>query len=99
MTKLFVGNISSTTSDKDLTDLFGTVAGFVSAKISFGVNNENSRSGYVVMKDDDEAKKAIAKFNNQSLNGNRLRVMKAHPIDQKSDFFANQHRPRNYYKK
>ena len=99
MIKLFVGNLSSTTSDKDLTDLFGQFSRFISARISFGVDNKNSRYGYVILNDENEAKKAVEQFNNFLLKGNRLRVMKAHPIDQNSDFFANQNRYRSYYRK
>lgn len=99
MIKLFVGNISSAIKDKDLSELFSTLPGFISVQISLGVNNKSSQSGYIIMKDENEAKKAIEKFNNHLLKGNRLRVMKAHPIDQNSNFFANQSRYRNYYRK
>lgn len=97
--KIYVGNISETTTDKDLYELFSKSGSVISAKVSFGINNENARHGYVLMAGDEEAKKALTDNKNTVLKGNRLKVMFAHPIDQDSNFFSNQNRYRRFYKK
>lgn len=97
--KLYVGNISPTTTDKDLFDLFGNYGKVISAKITFGIDNQNTRHGYIVMSDDSDIQNVIKKSNNVSLKGNRIRVVNVHPIDQKEDFFSSQNRYRQFRKR
>lgn len=94
--KIYVGNISATTSEKDLLDLFSSYGEIMSVRITFGIDNQNTRRGYITMNDDAAARKAIEKTNNISLKGNKIKVVRAHPIDQKDDYFANQIKPRSY---
>ncbi len=94
--KIYVGNISATTSEKDLLDLFSSYGEIMSVRITFGIDNQNTRRGYITMNDDAAAKNAIEKTNNTSLKGNKIKVVRAHPIDQKDDYFANQVRSRSY---
>ncbi len=94
--KIYIGNISPKTTDKDLLDLFSKAGEVVSVKIVQGMNLiDNARHGYVVMKNTEEMRKAISKYNNCDLKGNKIRVVIAHSIDQNENFFANQNRYRN----
>lgn len=97
--KIYVGNISSTTTDKDLYDLFSNAGNVISAKVAFGINNMNARHGYVVMNDEKDLQSAIKKNNNVVLKGNHIVVVKAHPIDQDGSYFSNQNRYRRFYRR
>lgn len=97
--KLYISNISEATTDKDLLELFSNSGEVISARVILDINNEKTRRGYVVMRNDEEAIKAITKNNNATLKGNKIKVMKAHPIDQDANYFSNQSRPRFYRKK
>lgn len=97
--KIYVGNISSTTTDKDLFDLFNQYGSVVSVKVIFGIDNQNTRHGYVMMSEKDDVQKVINKTNNVTLKGTRIRVVKAHPIDQKDDYFSSQNRYRQFRKR
>lgn len=95
--KIYIGNISPTTTDKDLFDLFSNAGTVISAKITFGINNEESRHGFVVMTDERQTEAAISKNKNVILKGNRLMIIKAHSIDQDAGLFLR--RPRKFFKK
>ncbi len=97
--KIYVGNISPSTTDKDLLDLFSNSGVVVSAVVTFGIDNKIARSGYVVMDNEQDTQKAIAKNNNVILKGNRIKVVKAHPIDQNSNYFSDRNRFIRFYKK
>ncbi len=97
--KIYVGNISSSTTDKDLFDLFSSSGSVLSAKVVFGIDNKVARNGYVVMADEKDFRNAISKNNNAVLKGNKIKVIGAHPIDQNSNYFSNQNRFRRYPRK
>ena len=91
--KIYVGNISVSTTDKDLFDLFSLVGQVVSANLILGIDRKRHAGyGYVTMNEEEDSKKAITKYNNTVLKGNRLKVIRAHSIDQKENFFASQNR-------
>ena len=94
--KIHVGNISSTTTDKDLFDLFSKSGLVASAKVGLGIDQKNTGHGYVTMGDDKDVEKAILKFNNAALKGNKIRVAWAHSIDQNQTYFSNQNRYRRF---
>lgn len=97
--KIYVGNISSSTTDKDLFDLFSNSGKVVSAKVNFGIDNKTARSAYIVMDNETDMKKAIAKNNGANLKGNRIRVVKAHPADQSDNYFSERNRFRKFYRR
>ena len=97
--KIYVGNISSTTTDVDLFNLFSKTGGVFSAKISMGANNKKTQYGYVIMENEIDVEKAIKVNNNFVLKGSRLIVIKAHPIDQNSSYFSNQNRYRRFQRR
>lgn len=81
--KIYVGNISPTTTDKHLFDHFSKVGKVVSASVVKSVNTgKNYGYGYVLMGNDLETVKAIKTLHNSILEGSRIRVIEAHPMDQ-----------------
>lgn len=97
--KIYIGNISPSTTDKDLYDLFSDSGSVISAKVSFGIDSKIARNGYVVMNNEKDTEKAIIKNNNALFKGSRIRVIKAHPIDQNSEYYSNQNRFRKFYRR
>lgn len=92
--KIHVGNISSTTTDKDLFDLFSKSAPVASAKVSLGIDQKNTGHGYVTMSDDKDMEKAISELHNAALKGNRIRVARDRSSDQSHSYSSYQSRYR-----
>lgn len=81
--KIYISRLSAKTSDQDVYNHFAKVGRVLSVAISKGIDGKtNADNGYVVMANDAEMNAAIVKLNNSSLNGNKIRVIKAHFIDQ-----------------
>lgn len=83
MTKrIYVGNLSSQTTERDLTSLFGQVGRVVSARIM--TDRETGRPkgfGFIEMGSED-ADKAIMQLNRADLNGQLISVSEARPRPQ-----------------
>lgn len=94
--KIHVGNISPATTDKDLFDLFSKTGSVASAKVGLGIDQKSNGHGYVTMNDDKDTEKAISKCNNAVLKGNKIRVTRAHSIDQGLNYLSNQNRYRRF---
>ncbi len=91
--KIYIGNISRLTMDKDLLDLFSPLGHVISARVVVGMDGKtNTGYGYVVMSNDKEVRDAIIKLNNTVLKGNTIRVIEAHPIDQDSNYLSRRNR-------
>jgi len=97
--KIFVGNISQDTSEKDLLELFSKLGNVLSVKIALGTNGKKIGRGYVVMSEAKDMEKAITKNNNALLKGNHIVVVKAHVIDQDSNFVFRQQSRFSRYRK
>ncbi len=81
--KIYVGKIPLTTTDQKLFDHFSKVGQVVSATITRGFDpKKHAGYGYVLMNNEKEMKDAILKLNNSILDGDRILVIEAHPIDQ-----------------
>ena len=81
--KIYVGRISSSTTEKQLFDHFSQVGTVVNATIEKGINPRvHSGHGYVIMSTEGDTQKAIAKLNNSQLGDSRLHVVLAHFLDQ-----------------
>jgi len=78
--KLYVGNLSFSTTDGELREAFSSFGNVESASI---INDrETGRSkgfGFIEMKNDDEAKAAIAGLNGTQLGDRTLKVNEARP--------------------
>lgn len=78
--KLYVGNLSFSTQEQDLSDAFSAFGTVDSVNI---INDrETGRSkgfGFVEMNDNQEAKTAIAELDGKDLGGRNLKVSEAKP--------------------
>lgn len=79
--KLYVGNLSYTTTDQDLTNLFSQCGTVESAKVINDRDTGRSKGfGFVEMSTDQEAADAINKFNGVDHGGRPLKVNEAQPM-------------------
>ena len=83
---IYVGNLSWTMTDEDLSNLFTQVGTVSSAKILKDKMNGRSKGfGFVEMEDDEAAKAAIAGLNETEVQGRKLIVNESQPR-QEGDF-------------
>ncbi len=84
--KLYVGNLPYTLKDADLNQLF-TQAGAVESAVVINdkATGRSKGFGFVEMSADDEAQKAIEMFNEQELEGRKLTVNEARPMQPRED--------------
>ena len=81
-TKLYVGGISYDSTDDGLRDAFAQAGNVVSAAILKDKITGRSRGfGFVEMATDEEAQKAIEMWNGKELDGRRLTVNEARPME------------------
>lgn len=80
--KLYVGGISYGTSQGALQDAFAQVGAVTSATIIMDKMTGRSKGfGFVEMENDDDAQKAIDMWNGKELEGRRLTVNEARPLE------------------
>ncbi len=78
--KLYVGNLSFSTSEDELRSLFEQYGQVASATLVMDRDTGRPRGfGFVEMNDDGEAKAAIAALNGQNVGGRDLTVNEARP--------------------
>jgi len=80
--KLYVGGIAYATSDSALRDAFAQAGAVVSATIIMDKMTGRSKGfGFVEMSNDDEAAAAIEMWNGKELDGRKLTVNEARPME------------------
>ena len=80
--KLYVGGIAYTTNDSALRDAFAQAGAVVSATIIMDRNTGRSKGfGFVEMSEDADAEKAIEMWNGKELDGRKLTVNEARPME------------------
>ena len=78
--KLFVGNLSFSTEERTLEELFGQAGNVTSVRVMRDQATGRARGfGFVEMETEEAAQAAIDKFNNQEVDGRRIAVNEAHP--------------------
>jgi RNA recognition motif-containing protein len=82
--KLYVGNLSYSTKENELSDLFSTYGQVVSAKII-----ENKGFAFVEMGSSDEAQAALDALNNADFGGRTLKIDEARPMQPRTNFGDN----------
>ena len=83
--KIYVGNLSFQTTEADVSEMFGNVGQVESVQIITDRDTGRSKGfGFVQMKDDAAAEKAIAEFNGKEVNGRQLTVNEARPMEKKN---------------
>jgi len=80
-TKLYVGNLSYSLDDAGLADVFASAGQVTSANIITDKMTGRSKGfGFVEMATEDEAQKAIEMFNGQDVDGRKIVVSEARPM-------------------
>lgn len=84
MKKLFVGGLNFKTSEEGLSEAFSKAGKVLSAIIIKDRMTQRSKGfGFVEMENDEEADKAIEMYNNQELDGRRVVVNEARPMEKR----------------
>ena len=95
--KLYVGNLSWNTNDEGLRAAFAQAGAVSSASVITDKMTGRSRGfGFVEMENDEEAEKAIAMWNDQELDGRKLRVNEAQPLGERPPRREFNRGPRNW---
>ncbi|MFA5736725.1 MAG: RNA-binding protein [Candidatus Paceibacterota bacterium] len=82
--KLYVGNLSYKTNDDELQQLFAQAGTVASARVIIDKMTGRSRGfGFVEMETEDGAGKAIEMFNGQEIEGRKLVVNEARPMEER----------------
>jgi RNA recognition motif-containing protein len=85
MTKLFVGNLSFSTNERELHELFSQVGPLESARIITDRDTGRSRGfGFVEFSDPTVAAAAIQKFHGYEVSGREITVNEARPQEPRS---------------
>ena len=80
--KLYVGNMSYSTNDSSLKDLFSQAGSVSSATVIMDKMTGRSKGfGFVEFADDAEADAAVSKFNGMEVDGRKLTVNEARPME------------------
>ncbi len=83
--KLYVGNLPFSATEEQLVDTFSQCGTVDSAKLITDRDTGRSKGfGFVEMSSDDEAQRAIEKFDGQDLDGRAMKVNEAKPMESKS---------------
>jgi RNA recognition motif-containing protein len=87
--RLYVGNLSSGTTDSNLQTLFAPHGTVQSAKVIMDRDTGSSKGfGFVEMDSDAQAQAAITALNGHEADGRTLKVNEARPREERSDKFA-----------
>jgi len=79
--KLYIGNLSYTTTDDSLRDAFSKAGDVQSATVITDKMTGRSRGfGFVEFTNDEDGRKAIEMFDGQDLDGRNLKVNEARPL-------------------
>ena len=80
--KLYVGNMSYNTTQDSLRDAFSKAGAVVSATVMMDKMTNRPRGfGFVEMGSDEDAQKAIEMYNGVELDGRKLIVNEAKPLE------------------
>jgi len=83
--KLYVGNLSYSTSEDDLREAFAKIGAVQSATLIIDQTNGRSKGfGFVEMASDEDAAKAISAMNGASLSDRTITVNEARPKTERS---------------
>ena len=90
-TKLYVGNLPFSTTSDELAQIFAEAGEVAEANVITDKYSGRSRGfGFVEMKTEEEAKKAIEMFNGKKVGDRDLKVNEAKPMKPREE------RPRSY---
>ena len=79
--KLYVGNLPFSVDESGLKDIFSAYNVEEATLIKDKFNGRSKGFGFVVIADDEAAKKAIEEINEKEVEGRKLKVSEAKPFD------------------
>lgn len=83
--KLYVGNLDFGIDDKKLNEIFSAFGEIEEAIVIQNKFSGRSKGfGFVTFKDAESAKKAISELNDKEIEGRKLKVNEARPMEEKS---------------
>ena len=86
--EIYVGNLSFSTNDSDLEELFAEYGEVERAKVITDRETQRSRGfGFVTMPNDSEGQEAVDSLNDSDFNGRNLRVNEARPRESRPPRF------------
>lgn len=81
---IYVGNLSYSTTDQALEELFGEFGEVTSARVISDRDSGRSKGfGFVEMSSQEEANVAIENLNDKDVDGRKLRVNEARPREER----------------
>lgn len=84
MTKLYVGNLPYSTNDQSLADVFSKYGNVLSATVIIDKMSGRSKGfGFVELEDDSQAQAAIKELNGTDMDGRKLNVSVARPMEER----------------
>jgi cold-inducible RNA-binding protein len=87
--KLYVGNLSFSTTDQDLEQAFSEYGEITSATVVKDRDTSRSKGfGFVEFVQEADSKKAMEAMNNKDLNGRSLKVDEARPPKERTRSFS-----------
>ncbi|OGC56165.1 RNA-binding protein [candidate division WWE3 bacterium RIFCSPLOWO2_12_FULL_36_10] len=85
MTKLYVGNLPYSVTDRSLSDMFADFGNVLSASVIIDKMSGRSKGfGFVELEDDAMAQSAIEQMNGKDLDGRKLVVSVARPMKERA---------------
>ena len=83
--RLFVGGIPWSLTDATLADLFGKIGKVASAKIIVDKFTQQSKGfAFVEFENDEDAEKAIKELNDTEVEGRKIVVQEARPLEERA---------------
>jgi cold-inducible RNA-binding protein len=84
--KLYVGNLSYSTTEGNLSELFGAIGEVTSVNlITDRMTGRSKGFAFVEMAEDSAAQQAIAELNGKEMDGRELKVAEARPKRERRD--------------
>jgi RNA recognition motif-containing protein len=83
--KIYVGNLPWSIDENGLKDLFASFAVEEVALIKDKFSGRSKGFGFVTISDDEEAKKAISELNDKEVDGRKLKISEAKPMEARED--------------
>jgi len=85
LTKLYVGNLPYSVTDRSLSDMFADFGNVLSASVIIDKMSGRSKGfGFVELEDDAMAQSAIEQMNGKDLDGRKLVVSVARPMKERA---------------
>jgi len=95
--KLYVGNLEYSTTNEELEKLFSSEGSVTSAKVIRSLDGKSKGFGFVEMENEEEASKAMEKYNQSSFKDRTIFVNEARPQINRS--FSEDRRRHKYDRK